>query len=287
SVPLLLLGGEDAAAVLAHLGLSLELAFDEENDLTVGRRSKSPFRLVLKTEVKKAKALNVVAGMPGRSSKLKKQAIVFSCHMDHLGKSADGKAFYGADDNASGCTTVLEIAEAFTRLAPGERPKRSILFLAVSGEELGLWGSSHYVSNPTWPLGQIVGDINMDMLGRNTTQIPKDTIRVTPSYRHNAYSSLAREAAWLGGAFGMKMANGDRFYQRSDHYNFAKKGIPIVFFCDDEHADYHMTTDTPDKLDYHKLETVARLAFLIGYRAGNRSARPEKLGSRKSWLEGD
>ena len=108
---------------------------------------------------------------------------------------------------------------------------------------------------------------------------------MTPSYRRPEFSTLSRETAWLGQAFGMKFVSGDKFYKRSDHYNFAKKKIPIMFFSDDEHPDYHMTTDTADKLDYDKLQKLGRLAFLVGYRTANRTGRPKRLGRQKGWID--
>ncbi|MAE76619.1 MAG: hypothetical protein CMJ85_07115 [Planctomycetes bacterium] len=284
-VPTVLVSGKDAEGVLSRIGLSPDMAYDAEEDLAVGKKSKSNVRLTAIRKKQKKKALNICAYIEGRHKKLKSEAIVFSCHMDHLGLTADGGCFNGADDNASGSSTVLEIAEAFAKLKPSERPQRSVIFLAVSGEELGLWGSAHFVDNPTWPIKKIIADINMDMLGRNTDKVPNDTVALTPTYRINYYSTLARETAWLGKAFGLQMANGDRFFQRSDHWNFAKKGLPVVFFCDDEHADYHMPTDTAEKLDYAKMEKIARLAFLIGYRTANAKGKPKKLGRRKDWFK--
>ncbi len=287
-VPLLILGGGDADKVLSYFGLDFDKLSKarEKGESFVGETSKQSFRLVYHSAREKLKALNVCALLEGRDPELKQEAVLYSCHMDHLGRAADGSYFPGADDNASGTASVLEIARAYAALPEKERPRRSILFLVVSGEELGLWGSSWFVKHPTWPLEKIVADVNMDMVGRSTKKVPSDTIAVTPTYRNRAFSSLAREAAWLGLAFGLQMANGDRFYARSDHYNFAKAGIPVVFFCDDEHPDYHMPTDTADKIEFDKVERVARLSFLLGYRTANRDGRPETLGRQADWFAG-
>lgn len=283
AIPVLLLGGDDSKAVISRLKLDAEQAFDANNELAVGRKSSSRAKLAYRMTTDKTEALNVVGCLPGSSPKFRSQAVIYSCHMDHLGRAADGEAFYGADDNASGCSTVLEIAEAYGKLAHDERPKRSTLFVVVSGEELGLWGSKHFCESPTWPLSNVVADINMDMLGRSTERVPSSTISVTPSYRHPKYSTLVRDAHDLAKVIGLKFGNADKFYARSDHYNFAKQGIPVLFFSDDEHPDYHMTTDTADKLDYDKMQRVARLAFLVGYRASNRPGKPRVLGNQNSW----
>lgn len=283
-LPTLVLGGKDAERVLERLHVSSEQAFDELDETAAGKKSAEDCVLRAVRRREEAKALNTCAYLAGSDPALKSEAIVYSCHMDHLGHAADGGFFYGADDNASGSATVLEIAEAYSRLPERARPRRSVIFLAVSGEELGLWGSAHFVRNPTWPLGDIVADINMDMLGRSTRRVPEDTVAMTPTHKHAAYSTLARDAAWLGKAFDLAMGNGDRFYARSDHYNFARRGIPVVFFVDDEHADYHMPSDTWQKLEFPKMERIARLAFLLGYRTANADARPQRLGKRASWF---
>lgn len=251
-IPTLAIDGADAAAVIEAIGLDPDTAWDSE--VAIGKKSKSVYSLRAKPFSKRLKASNVIGVLEGSDANLEDELIVVSCHMDHLGITANGGVFNGADDNASGTSSVLEIAEAFARLPKNERPKRSVMFLAVSGEELGLWGSDHFSTHPTWPLDKIVANINMDMLGRSTAKVPADAVAVTPTFKNNDYSTLARRAAELGKAFDLRMTNGDKFYQRSDHWNFAKKGIPVVFFCDDEHADYHMPSDTPEKLEYPKIE---------------------------------
>ncbi|HHI80179.1 MAG TPA: M28 family peptidase [Planctomycetes bacterium] len=286
-IPVVVLGGKEAQGVAQLLGLKVDEldSLDREGlGSLVGEESKKQVTIRYARMKEEAKALNVCAYLPGRDPKLKKEALIFSCHMDHLGMAADGSVFNGADDNGSGSSTVLEIAEAFARLPKEQRPRRSVIFLAVSGEELGLWGSEWYSEHPTWPLKKIVADINMDMLGRSTDKVPSNAIAVTPTWRMGAYSTLGRMAAEFGEVLGLEMRNGDRFYRRSDHYNFAKKGIPVVFFCDDEHPDYHMPSDTPDKIEYDKLARVARLAFLIGYRTADQIEPPRVLGSGDGWF---
>ncbi|MCB9882873.1 MAG: M28 family peptidase [Planctomycetes bacterium] len=281
-VPTVAVDGKDAAALLKVLGI--DGLSDWSDEQLVGKKSKAQVRIKAKPYSEDLDAKNIVAVLEGRDPKLKNELVVFSCHMDHLGLTANGGVFNGADDNASGSSTVLEIAEAFSKLEGDARPRRSIMFLAVSGEELGLWGSEHFASHPTWPIDKIVADINMDMLGRSTDKVPSDSVALTPTFRNKDYSTLARRAAELGASFDLKMTNGDKFYQRSDHWNFAKEGIPVVFFCDDEHADYHMPSDTPEKLEYDKIERIARLAFTIGYEVANDDARPKQIGKQEDWF---
>jgi len=279
-IPLLIVAADDALAVLAALGL-------EDKALDAGAQfveCKNSLRFTLKTEDREANASNVVGFLRGSDPTLSEEALVFSAHMDHVGLAPDGQAFNGADDNGSGTSTLLELAQAAGQLAASERPKRSLIFLSVSGEELGLWGSSFYAENPTWPLKNLIANINIDMIGRSTDAVPADVISVTPTFSHKKYSTLARDAALLGGAFNLKLTNGDRFYSRSDHFNFARKGVPVVFFCDDEHIDYHMTTDDPEKIEVAKVERIAQLAFLLGLRTANAEGRPSTIGPHQNWF---
>ena len=274
NLPLVFVGRPLSMRILAHMGV------DPEQPPSKPTKAKGELKLSVK-EDKKFKVQNVVAHLPGAHKSLSREAVVFSAHMDHMGTRLDGDAFNGADDNASGCSGLLEIAEAFAR---GEPPKRSIIFLSVSGEELGLWGSAHFAAHPTWPLPRIVANVNIDMIGRATDLSGVDAISVTPSYAHPKYSTLVQNAARLGAELGLDLTNGDTYYKRSDHYNFAVKGVPVVFFCDGEHADYHRVTDHADKLDYAKMERVARLAYWTGWEAAQakgdrRSSEPKLPGS--------
>jgi hypothetical protein len=240
-----------------------------------GGKPSLSFRTAL-VEEERFEAVNVVAMLPGKS----KEALVFSAHMDHVGLRIDGDVYNGADDNASGSSGLLDIAEAF---AKGEKPERSVIFLSVSGEELGLWGSDHFAEHPTWPLEAIVADINIDMIGRLTQGAGENEIQVTPTYQHAQYSTLVRNASEVAARMGMSFTNGDQYYERSDHFNFARKGVPVVFFCNGEHPDYHKASDEVAKLDFAKLERVARLAYWTGVEVIRAKGRPERLGSRSSW----
>lgn len=239
-------------------------------------------RLAVKAD-EPAKACNVVAVLHGSDATLGKEALVYSAHMDHIGLRMDGDVFNGADDNASGSAGLLEIAQAYGKSA--QKPKRSVIFLSVSGEELGLWGSAWYAANPTWPVEKIVADINTDMIGRSGPESKQNEIGVTPSFEHEMFSTIVQEAARKVGSFGLSLTNADKYYERSDHYNFAKLGIPVVFFCDGEHEDYHMVSDHADKLDGEKMERAARLAFWTGWEVLNAKGLPETLGRRSDWLD--
>lgn len=282
-VPMVFLSRARTVAALAAAGQSVGddgevVAIEGASDEDAAAR----VRIAVATDPD-AKALNVCAVLRGSDEALRDEAVVFSAHMDHMGTRVDGDVFNGADDNASGSAAFLEVAEAF---AAGERPRRSVIFLSVSGEELGLWGSKHYAENPTWDVESLVANVNIDMIGRIAELSGANEISITPSHRHPKFSSIARGAAGLAERFGMGLTNGDQFYERSDHYNFAVRGVPVVFFCDGEHEDYHQVSDTADKLDYEKIQKVARLAYWIGDQVANDDERPREIGRQESWLEG-
>lgn len=219
-------------------------------------------------------APNVAAILEGSDPQLRHEYIVFSAHMDHVGTSSAGlpdSIFNGADDDASGTAGLLELAEAYS--LPGGRPKRSLIFLAVSGEERGLWGSGFFAENPPVPVSQIVANLNMDMIGRNW----RDTIVVIGKEHSDLGATLARvndAHPELGMTAVDDLWPQENFYFRSDHYNFAKRGVPILFFFNGVHADYHKTSDSPDKIDAEKEARLLRLIYLLGVEIGNASARP-------------
>ncbi len=219
-------------------------------------------------------APNTVGVLEGRDPVLRRQYLVFSAHMDHIGVTP-GQADSinnGADDDGSGTTGVIELAEAFSR--PGARPKRSIIFLTVSGEEKGLWGSRYFSEHPPVPIGHIVADLNMDMIGRNW----RDTIVAIGREHSDLGTTLARVNA-AHPELGMTAIDDrwpqERFYFRSDHYNFARKGVPILFFFNGVHPDYHRVTDSPDKIDSEKESRILRLIYYLGQAVGNAAERPK------------
>jgi Zn-dependent M28 family amino/carboxypeptidase len=253
---------------------------------------KAGYRYGLVLDPKKHKeviqAENVVGLIEGTD--LKDEVIVVSAHYDHVGVSRD-KIYYGADDNASGTSTVLEVAEAFAEAAKaGFSPRRSILFLLVSGEEIGLFGSSFYADyQPLFPLKNTVANLNIDMVGRVDSRY-KDK---TPDYvyligsdklskdLHKLHEQVNTTYTQLTLDYTYNSDNDpNQYYYRSDHYNFAKNDIPVIFYFNGEHEDYHQPTDTPDKLNYQKMEKIARLVFHTTWEIANREERI-RLDSKK------
>jgi hypothetical protein len=219
-------------------------------------------------------APNAIGILDGSDPVLRREYLVYSAHMDHIGISPGrpDSVNNGADDDASGTTGVIELARAFSR--PGARPKRSIIFLTVSGEEKGLWGSRYFTEHPPVPIGRIVADLNMDMIGRNW----RDTIVAIGREQSNLGETLER----VNRAHPeLRMTAVDdrwpeeRFYFRSDHYNFARKGVPILFFFNGVHPDYHQPTDSPDKIDSEKEARILRLIYYLGREVGDAPARPQ------------
>lgn len=219
-------------------------------------------------------APNTVGILEGSDPGLREEYIVFSAHMDHVGVGTpvEGDSIYnGADDDASGTAAVIELAEAFARLTP--RPKRSMIFLTVSGEEKGLWGSDYFTTHPPVPIGQIVADLNADMIGRNW----RDTVVVIGREHSDLGETLARVNA-AHPELQMTAIDDlwpeENFYYRSDHYNFARRGVPVLFFFSGTHADYHRPSDHVEKIDAEKESRIVRLIFYLGLELANAADRP-------------
>jgi hypothetical protein len=280
-IPIVFVSAAPSGELLGALGVS----WNEDGDPVAAEKAPASVRGAVRLDIVSDRhaAPNVVGLLRGSDPELSKEAIVYSAHMDHMGMRMDGDAYNGADDNASGSSGLLEVAEAFA--TAGQRPKRSVILLSVCGEELGLWGSRHFAENPTWPVDDIVANINIDMIGRVATLSGPQEVSITPSYRHPMFSTISRRSAELAQELGLDLTIGDEFYTRSDHYNFAERGIPVVFFCDGEHEDYHQVTDTPDKLDYEKIQRVVRLAYWTGVEIANGEGRPETIGRQPDWFE--
>lgn len=224
---------------------------------------------------------NVAAVLKG--TQMPNEYVVISSHLDHIGVTSDGEINNGADDDGSGTVALFEIAEAFKKAADaGNGPKRSIVFLHVTGEEKGLLGSQYYTDvDPLVPLAQTVANLNIDMIGRIDPKREGD--------RNYIYligsDKLSSELHELSEEVNKKYMNitldytyndendPNRFYYRSDHYNFAKNNIPIIFYFNGTHADYHRPGDTPDKINYDLLENRSRLIFHTAWEVANREAR--------------
>jgi len=217
-----------------------------------------------------ARAPNVVGIVRGSDPTLRESYVVVTAHFDHVGvgrPDAHGDSiFNGADDNASGTAALLEAAEAFASL--GERPARSVLFLAVSGEEKGLKGSVHWVRNPTVPIASVVAGLNLDMVGRNSP----DTL-VIMGQEYSTLGDVVRRAAAAHPEIGFHLpsraAPGLRWFSRSDHAALLMMGIPVLFFTTVDHPDYHRPTDEAGAIEMEKLTRVARMLFHVAHAAAS------------------
>jgi hypothetical protein len=237
-----------------------------------------------KDEVK-VRAENVLGFLEGSDPVLKDEILVITGHYDHIGLTTSGtdKVNNGADDDGSGTTGVLLIADAFVKAKKaGKGPKRSILFMTVVGEEKGLLGSEWYSEHPVFPLDKTITDLNIDMIGR-VDEAHKDN----PEYIYIIGSDMLSSDL---NATGIK-ANDDyikmnldmkynnrtdpnQFYYRSDHYNFAKHGIPVIFYFSGVHADYHQPGDEVSKIDFDLLSKRAQLVYYTAWELANGAKRP-------------
>ncbi|UKM63731.2 M28 family metallopeptidase [Flavobacteriaceae bacterium GSB9] len=224
---------------------------------------------------------NVLAFIKG--SEKPEEVIIISAHLDHIGITGNDQINNGADDDGSGTVAIIEIAKAFKAAQEaGHGPKRSLLFLHVTGEELGLYGSRYYTEvDPILPLKNTVANLNIDMIGRVdqkhegsdnylyligsdklSTELHNLSEKVNKTYFNLEFDYTYNEDD-----------DPNRFYYRSDHYNFAKHNIPVIFYFNGTHADYHKPSDTPDKINYEFLETRARLIFHMAWELANRAER--------------
>ncbi|MGM0636576.1 MAG: M28 family metallopeptidase [Bacteroidota bacterium] len=223
---------------------------------------------------------NVLAFIEG--SEKPEEILVLSAHYDHLGIDDDGTIYYGADDDGSGTVALLEIAEAFKLAAEdGNGPKKSILFLHVSAEEIGLLGSKYYAENPVFPLENTVANLNIDMIGRTDTeyQAEVDYIYIIGADRisqelHDINEAANNEFAEIELDYKYNAEDEPmRLYYRSDHYNFAKNGIPSIFYFSGLHEDYHKSTDTADKINYDLMTKRTKLIFHTAWKIANKDGR--------------
>ncbi len=217
-----------------------------------------------------------------KGTDLKDEYLFITAHHDHIGQRGDSIINYGADDDGSGTVSVLELAEAFTKAkAAGKGPRRTVVFMTVSGEEKGLWGSEYYGTHPVYPLNKTTADLNIDMIGRMD---PKRTVGDSTNYVYVVGDDkLSRDLRPISEAANKKYTKLEldykfndpkdpmRIYFRSDHYNFAKHGVPIIFYFNGTHADYHRPTDTPDKINYPLMAKRAQLVFYTAWEMANRN----------------
>lgn len=222
---------------------------------------------------------NVVAYIKG--SEFPEEVLIISAHLDHLGIK-DGSIYNGADDNGSGTAALMEIAEAFkVAKEQGHTPKRSILFLHLTGEEESLEGSRYYTSHPVFPLDNTIANLNIDMIGRSDKahEDNNNYIYLIGSDR------LSTELHYISEAVNNQFTkleldykyndenDSNNYYSRSDHYNFAQRNIPVIFYFSGTHDDYHQPTDTADKINYPLLEKRTKLIFATAWYLANSEKR--------------
>jgi len=227
---------------------------------------------------KKIKGENVLGYIEGTD--LKEELIIITAHYDHLGKH-DSLIFNGADDDASGTVAALEIAEAFMiAKKEGKGPRRSILIMTVSGEEKGLLGSKYYTDHPVYPLEKTIANLNIDMIGRigdfkkNPNYVYLIGSDMLSQELHDISEDINKKHVGLELDYTFnKEDDPNRYYYRSDHYNFAKNNIPVIFYFNGIHEDYHKPTDTIEKINFKKIKKITYLIFLTAWELANREER--------------
>lgn len=267
----------DVASAL--LGRTSAISFSKIAEANKGVYT-AELHLVATKTTQTLESSNVIGIIPGTDKK--DEYVFMTGHYDHLGKRDDGTIYYGADDDGSGSVGVIQEAEAFAAAAKaGHKPRRTLIFMTVSGEEKGLLGSEYYSEHPTVDLSKASADLNTDMIGRGDSSRKEDTLNYIYVIGHDKLSSdlpIINEAVnkkYIKNlALDYKYDNPNdrnRIYYRSDHYNFAKKGVPILFFYDGMlGADYHKPTDTVDKIQFEVMSRRAQLVFHTGWVIANR-----------------
>jgi hypothetical protein len=262
----------------------LRNALNQSADLPKVKLKKATLTVATKQTFSSQSAANVLGYLRGTDQA--EELLVITGHYDHIGVNGEGVVYNGADDDASGTSTVMAVAEAFMRAArDGYRPRRSILFMTVSGEEKGLLGSEYYTDHPLYPLANTVCDLNIDMVGRvdPTYAEREDSLqyvyligsdRLSTSLHelseamNEQYTDLTLDYTYN------EESDPNRFYYRSDHYNFAKNNIPVIFYFNGTHEDYHQPGDDPVKIRFDKAARIAQLVFATAWEVAN---RPERL----------
>lgn len=245
-----------------------------------GKTVKADLFLELNKKIIRLESTNVMGYIEGTTKT--DEWLIITAHYDHIGKRGN-IINYGADDDGSGTVGVLEIAQAFVAAkAAGNGPARNVMFMTVSGEEKGLWGSDYFASHPTIPLNKLTADLNIDMIGRiDTERNLADTLNYIYVVGDDKLSTELKPISEAVNNKYMKLTldykfndpnDTEQIYFRSDHYNFAKNGVPVIFYYDGMlKADYHKPTDTPDKINYTLLKKRAQLVFYTGWEMANRA----------------
>jgi hypothetical protein len=270
-------GADDVRALLATIGQQL----DQLDALPVRTDLPGSLRIKMVTEEVQAPAMNVFAVLPGSDPKLRDEYVMIGSHLDHLGRSGD-TIRPGADDDGSGTTGVMAIAQMFAK--NGQRPARSLLFACFSGEEAGLQGSRYFAEHCPVPLASIVAELQLDMIGRDEEQSVEGNKGEKAEDNRNSLHLIGTEKLAPAlhqlclernttAKFDLEWDE-EGMFSRSDHANFARRGVPIAFFFTGLHRDYHMPSDTPDKIHYEKLLRVAGYVYDIAFELAVRPDRP-------------
>ena len=296
AVPSILISSKMAAALFAgeKFDAATLVSRAESGDQVPAFDLNANKTLTINVAVKSERPMtqNVVAVWEGSDPVLKNEYVAMGAHYDHVGICAPGTAdpiCNGADDDGSGTTALLGMAEALSRAR--QRPKRSVLFVWHCGEEKGLWGSRYFTEYPTVPLDKIVTQLNIDMIGRskkaddtnprNRDLTGPDSIYVIGSTMMSTELGALSQTvnkSFLNLTYDVKYddpADPNRFFYRSDHFNYARKGIPIIFFFDGVHEDYHRPGDEPQKIDYDKMERVTRTIYMLLWKVASLKERPK------------
>ena len=283
-LPMVTLGPAVADKVLAAFGTSVSDVYDVASNGTRPKGSSVPAsaKLNVQLDQTRTKSQNVAGILEGTDPQLKDEYVTFSAHYDHLKTGPNGEIYHGADDDGSGTSAVLAIAKAMSL----NRPRRSVLIIFHAGEELGLLGSEYNTDfAPVVPLEKIVTDLNIDMIGRSKPAGDKDPAdehltdansvylvgsnRISPELHQISEETNDQFQKLRLDYYYNDPANPERIYYRSDHWNYAKHGVPIIFYFTGTHADYHRPSDTIDKIDFNKMTQVTRLVFETGWRIAN------------------
>jgi hypothetical protein len=270
---------KDSGHTLVELQNKIDKSLQPQSFVIPGRK----IRITEASETNEMVLNNVAGYIEGSDPIIKNEIVIYSAHYDHIGTSGN-EVYTGADDNASGCAALLSMAEAFQTME--KKPLRSVLFLWVSGEEIGLYGSKTYIDRPLFPIEKTVVDLNMDMIGRvkgiadSTIDNPMTGPKTIFVISDNQSKELLAIADSIDSKspldFDYSLSGKDhplQLFARSDHYNFVKKDIPVLFFSSGLHTDYHTTRDRIEKLDFKKMELVTRTMFDIGLTIANKKTR--------------
>ena len=289
-IPMLFMSDSAAAAILAAAGIGLA-ALRDTCQYSVRTLPDATVEIAGRVRSRTTtSAPNVIGALEGSDARLRDEYVLITAHMDHLGAAGEGwgcaaeggdSICNGADDNGSGTIGVVMLAQAFARLSPG--PRRTLIFMAVSGEEhTDTWGSLWWASHPTYPIAQVVADLNIDAIGRNSP----DTVGVVGkefSTLGDVTDRITREHPELG----MRLAAGaPYFYGQSDNLSFAQAGVPAVFFFNGPHPELHTPRDEVDRIDAEKAARILRMIFYVALEVANALERPRWNPAAPNWIMG-